>query len=304
MDDALSIDEMPSAASSRGLADLRGRAMRLARGIHRLGGLYFAQTRLIFAGHVTQGKPYAVVKPEVGTELVPLRTQCGQKTFAYFGPATTIDGQILPDARARPTILFFYGNKGSLADPHVTHLFDGLRRRLGVNVLIPEYLGYGMSTGDACEAGCYSTANAAYAHLLQRTDIDPTKIIAAGASLGGAVAIDLASRENLAGLITLITFTSMPDMARLIQPTLPIWRFIKHRFESEQKMPRVKCPSLIIHSTGDALVPYEMADRLAGACGGPVSRVKIDGAGHNSVEMLEGGGGIIYEAMKTFLSKP
>ena len=301
MDDAIEIDEMPAEAQGGVRLDLRARMTGLVHGVQRLSELYFSQTRLIFAGHVTQGEPYAVLKPEPGTELVPLWTSCGQKTCAYFGPAETIDGQIHPDAKTRPTILFFYGNKGSLADPHVTHLFDGLRRRLGVNVLIPEYLGYGMSTGNPCEAGCYSTASAAYAHLIHRADIDPTKIVAAGASLGGAVAIDLASREKLAGLITLITFTSMPDMARVIQPTIPIWRFIKHKFESERKMPRVTCPSLIIHSTGDALVPYTMADRLANACGGPVSRVRIEGAGHNTVEMLEGGGSLIYDSMQKFL---
>ena len=92
-------------------------------------------------------------------------------------------------------------------------------------------------------------------------------------------------------------------MARVVQPTLPIWRFIRHRFESERKMPRVTCPSLIVHSTGDELVPYEMADRLAAACGGSVTRLKIEGAGHSSVEILEGGGGAIYEAMTQFLAR-
>jgi fermentation-respiration switch protein FrsA (DUF1100 family) len=184
----------------------------------------------------------------------------------------------------------------------VAHVFDGLRR-IGVNVMIPEYVGYGLSTGDACEAGCYATADAAYEHLSSRHDIDPNRIVVAGASLGGAIAIDIASREpGIAGLVTLITFTSMSDMARVLQPTLPIWRFIRHKFESHRKMPRVKCPALIIHSTGDALVPYSMADRLASACGGPVTRLKIEGAGHSSVEMLEGGGNLIYDAMTNFIA--
>jgi pimeloyl-ACP methyl ester carboxylesterase len=95
----------------------------------------------------------------------------------------------------------------------------------------------------------------------------------------------------------------MPDMAKVVQPTLPIWRFIRHKFESERKMPRVTCPTLIVHSTGDELVPYTMADRLAAACGGPVTRVKIVGAGHSSVEMFEGGAGVIYEAMTKFFAR-
>ena len=137
---------------------------------------------------------------------------------------------------------------------------------------------------------------------LSRAGIDPRKIVVAGASLGGPVAIDLATRQSdIAGLITLITFTSMPDMARVVQPNVPIWRFIRHKFESEGKMPRVKCPSLIVHSTGDELVPYSMADRLSRACSGPVTRLKIEGAGHSTVEVLDGGGGAIHAAMSSFL---
>ena len=280
----------------------RSGAWSAVSGVQRLASLYFAQTGLIFPGRRTQGLAQARVHPPAGCEVVTLNTSCGQTVPALFGPATDAQGRVLPDAGTRPTILFFYGNAHHLADRNVARLFNGLRH-IGVNVLVPEYVGYGMSSGEAGEAGCYATADAAYAHLRSRADIDPSRIIACGASLGGAVAIDLASREGgIAGLITLITFTSMPDMAKVVQPSLPIWRFIRHRFDSAQKMPRVKCPALIIHSTGDALVPYAMADRLAAACGGPVSRVRIEGAGHSSVEMLEGGGNLIYDAMTRFLA--
>ena len=306
-----------AAAANRGADALRARVIALVRrrptpaslanaaaAPYRLAALYFAQTRLIFPGRRTQGQPAAAVRPAApGVELLALDTACGQRVAALFGPAASPDGATLPDAASRPTVLFFYGNGHYLANHHLAHLFDALRR-IGVNVMVPEYVGYGLSTGDACEAGCYATADAAWRHLLSRGDVDPSRIVAAGASLGGAVAIDLASREpRVAGLITLITFSSMPDMARVVQPSMPIWRFIRHKFESEAKMPRVACPTLIIHSTGDALVPYAMADRLAAACGGPVSRLKIEGAGHSSVEMLEGGGGAIYDAMTAFLAK-
>jgi fermentation-respiration switch protein FrsA (DUF1100 family) len=322
MDDAITIEELEEAGDGAATADvaepvrlnrpdllrrvtgLRDAARERAGAALRLAELYFAQTRLIFEGSRSQGQPHARLRSvPAGAEMLTLRTACGNDVAALFGRATTHDGDVLPDAATRPTLLFFYGNRGHVANSHVLHLFAALRG-IGVNVMVPEYVGYGLSTGDPCEAGCYATADAAYAHLRSRPDVDPKRIVAVGASLGGAVAIDLASRErDVAGLITLITFTSMPDMAKVIQPTLPIWRLIKHKFESERKMPRVTCPAMIVHSTGDALVPYSMSDRLARACGGPVTRVKIEGAGHSSVEMLEGGGGVIYEAMTAFLSR-
>jgi fermentation-respiration switch protein FrsA (DUF1100 family) len=313
MDDVLVSEDVPDVAENPAagwgvgarLADWIRQNPVAARvaAMRRLAELYVSQTGLIFPGRQTQGVPVSEVESRGGVELVRTKTATGDQIAALFGSAQDTTGKPLADPRSRPTMLFFYGNENHLACRNVAHVFDGLRR-IGVNVLIPEYVGYGLSTGDACEAGCYATADAAYQHLLARQDIDPSRIVVAGASLGGAVAIDLASREKgIAGLVTLITFTSMPDMARVLQPTLPIWRFIRHKFESERKMPRVKCPALLIHSTGDALVPYSMADRLASACGGPVSRLKIEGAGHSSVEMLEGGGNLIYDAMTDFVAR-
>ena len=68
-------------------------------------------------------------------------------------------------------------------------------RRLGANVMIPDYVGYGLSGGSPSEAGCYATADTAYEHLKGRKDVDPGKIVAAGWSMGGGVAVDLAARR-------------------------------------------------------------------------------------------------------------
>ena len=79
-----------------------------------------------------------------------------------FGPALTPDGRPHPNAARRPTILYFYGNGMCLKG---TAYEFGHFRRLGANVLIPEYVGYGLSGGQAGEVGCRETADAAYDHL-------------------------------------------------------------------------------------------------------------------------------------------
>src|SRR5579883_1954620 len=154
-----------------------------------LAVLFALQARMIFPGSETQGKPSSVVQPPRDAELVSLQTARGDRVVAFFGPALTPQGKPRPDAAKCPTILFFYGNAMNLSES-----LDDFRffRTLGVNVMIPEYVGYGMSGGQAGETGCQATADAAYSHLLTRKDIDPTRIIVAGWSLGGAVAIDLA----------------------------------------------------------------------------------------------------------------
>jgi len=265
----------------------------------RLTQLYFGQSGMILRGRHTHGRPCAAISPPAGVEMLRLPTPCGRRVAALFGPALSPEGQPLPDAPTRPTLLFFYGNGMYLNEtvPLMQHL-----RRIGANVLVPEYLGYGLSDGPADEKGCYATADAAWQHLLQRNDIDASLIVVGGVSLGGAVAIDLAARRReVAGCIALVTFTSIPDVARHLHPDVPIHRLIRMKFDSLAKMPSVACPLLVGHSTADALVPAWMADRLAGAAPGPVTRLVIEGANHHAAEMLEVGGGVIFAAAQSFL---
>jgi uncharacterized protein len=240
--------------------------------------VFFSQRSLIFPGSAYRGEPYYEVSAPPGTELVRLTTSTGDRIAAVFGPALTLQGKPHPQAASRPTVLYFYGNgdslKGNLAQLHEIRL-------LGVNVMIPEYVGFGMSTGTASEAGCYSTADAAYDHLLARRDIDPSKIVAAGWSLGGAVAIDLASRKPVAGLANFSTFTSMGDMAQRLYPVFPARLLLRHRFESERKMVRVTCPVLLGHGKRDTMIPFSMTERLAKAARGPVTVFFLDEAQHN-----------------------
>src|SRR5947207_11496100 len=138
-----------------------------------------------------------------------------------------------------------------------------------MNVLIPEYPGYGLSDGQASEKGCYAAAVAAYEYLVGRPDVDPSQIFVAGHSLGGAVAIDLASRRKVAGLITLSAFTTTRDMGAKVSPWLLRWAvpsvLSRCKFDNLEKMRSVSCPILLIHGTADTLVPFEMAERLAAA---------------------------------------
>jgi len=261
-----------------------------------LAMLFGLQADLIFPGSQRQGDPSTVVKPKADQELVTLQTKHGDRVVALFAPALMPDGKPHPRASACPTLLYFYGNAMSLSDAvdQVEHF-----RRLGANVMTPDYVGYGMSGGKPSESGCQSTADAALAHLLKRKDIDPTKIIAAGWSLGAAVAIDLASRSNVAGLISFCTFTSMGDMARRTLPYVPASILLRHRFENLSKIAKVKCPILIGHGRRDTLIPHSMSDQLAKACKVPSMRFSVDEAGHN--DFFSVGGEQVLDSMRTFL---
>ena len=273
------------------------RALRLAlfAYIAVLAYLYIAQTWMIFPGRSSQGETYARVVPSRGAELVELTTASGDRVAALFGPALTREGAAREDAASRPTLLFFYGNGDCLAAN--VDLFDEFRR-LGANVMIPDYAGYGMSGGEASEAGCYATADAAYDYLRARPGVDPERLFVAGWSLGAAVAVDLASRRPVEGLAIFSAFTSMADMARVLYPFLPVSWLLHHRFESEEKIAKVTCPILIGHGRLDRAIPFAMADRLEAAAGGPVTRVAVD-TDHN--DFFAGGSAAVLGPLSRLL---
>jgi hypothetical protein len=167
--------------------------------------------------------------------------------------------------------------------------------------MTPDFVGYGMSGGKASEAGCQETADAALAYLRTRPGIDPKKIVAAGWSLGGAVAIDLASREKLAGLISFSTFTSMSAMAKRNFPFLPTALLLRHRFDNQSKIAHVPCAILIGHGRRDPLIPHDMADRLATLAQAPVMRFTVEAAGHN--DFFAVGGAQVLQAMKAYIDQ-
>ena len=260
--------------------------------------LYWFQTRVIFPGADTQGQPSSQVRPQPGTELVRLETRQGDQIVALFGPALNADGKPHPGALERPTLIFFYGN-GMCLDGTLD-LIDRFRR-LGLNVIVPDYVGYGMSSGSPSEKGCRATADAVYDHVVSTLKVDQTRIIAGGWSLGGAVAIDLASRRQVSGLIAFSTFTSMVDMARRAVPFVPVSLLLQHRFESAKKIATIECPTLIGHGRADRVVPFRFGEKLAACAAGPLTTVWIDGADHG---LFHGAGGAQFDrAIADFVTR-
>ncbi|MCO5564931.1 hypothetical protein L7F22_018601 [Adiantum nelumboides] len=127
--------------------------------------------------------------------------------------------KLFPECRG-PNILFFQENAGNIA--HRLEFIGLMMQRLHCNVFMLSYRGYGDSEGFPSQHGLIKDAQAALDHLLERTDIDTTKIVVFGRSLGGAVGATLV-RNNPGKVATLIlenTFTSVLDMAGVMLPIL------------------------------------------------------------------------------------
>lgn len=208
----------------------------------------------------------------------------------------SLNGWLVKNPKAKATILFFHGNAGN-----ISHRIEKLVifNQLGLNIFIVDYRGYGKSQGRPSEEGIYKDARAAFDFLSSRPDMNNKKIIAYGESIGGAVAVDLAAKRDVAGLIVDSTFTCAKDMGKKFYPFIPPFLF-RTKFDSANKVKTIKSAKLFIHSINDEIVPFEFGQKLYEEATLPKELLKIHG-GHNS-GFLESKDQII-EKLKSFLQK-
>jgi len=187
-----------------------------------------------------------------------------------------INGWFIPAKEAKRTILFFHGNAGN-----VSHRLDKIKifHDLGLNIFIIDYRGYGKSEGAPSEAGLYLDAKAAYSYLTDNLNIIPSSIILYGESLGGAVALELATKVTASAVITEETFSNMRGIAKDTYPFMPSF-LVSDGFNSLSRIEKVDIPKLIIHSKNDEMIPFSNAQTLYNKAKNPKVLAVISGS-HN-----------------------
>ena len=210
-----------------------------------------------------------------------------------------LNGWFVPGKGRRATLLWFHGNAGNIADrvENIALFHD----RLGINIFIFDYRGYGRSEGSVSEEGTYRDAEAALAYLRSRKDVDPARIVFFGRSLGAAVAVELAIKEPCAGLILESPFTSVKEMADSAFPLFPVGFFFRTKYDALSKIKQVKVPVLILHGDRDEIVPFSMGRRIFEAANEPKTFFTIKGAGHNDTYQM--GGGAYLKALDRFIKE-
>ncbi len=183
------------------------------------------------------------------------------------------------------TVMVFNGNAGHRG--YRAGLGAQLTGR-GLSVLLVDYRGYGGNPGLPSEEGLARDARAALAYLGRRADVDPTRIVFFGESLGAAVALRLALEYPPAALILRSPFTSLVDIGRHHYPLLPVRWLLKDRYLSLERIARVRSPVLVVAGEEDDIVPIADSAALFEAAPHPKRFVAIPGVGHNDEELASG----------------
>lgn len=209
-------------------------------------------------------------------EPMPPEIEWGTVPVPEEMTVTTSDGLALHGYRwparcdRHVALVFFHGNSGNRLT--AAQLAAPLRRD-DVDLIVASYRGYGDNPGKPDEPGLYRDADA---FLAAAKTGKPEKLYVFGFSLGGAVAIEAASRSGVDGIATLGAFISLRDAAP------PIARpFVKKQYDNLAKAPALTFPWLILHGTHDEVIPLNHGENLAKAAGERALLVRLKGAPHS-----------------------
>ena len=193
----------------------------------------------------------------------------------------------LPQADPQaPALLYLHGTFRNLY--HNLPKIEALRQA-GFAILAVDYRGWGDSTAMVpSEASIHADAALGWAELKRRQG-DPARRVIYGHSMGGAVAVRLASRlkhgQDYAALLLESTFTRMPEVAS----AAGFWGRVAAsattlEFDSLSRIGAVDAPLLMLHGSADRTVPVELGRRLRDAAPAGVRWVEIAGGTHSRLQ--------------------
>ncbi|MDO6428951.1 alpha/beta hydrolase [Flavitalea sp. BT771] len=188
--------------------------------------------------------------------------------------------QFKPEGADTPkgVVLYFHGNQQNVTH-YAPYAADFTAK--GYEVWMPDYPGFGKSTGKLTEKALY--AHALIVYKLARSRWPPSQIILYGKSLGTGIAAQLASIRDCRRLILECPYYSMTSMARRYLFLYPVGSMLHYRFPTYEYLPAVTAPITIFHGTNDGVVAYSNAARLKALLKPGDEFIAIDGGGHNDL---------------------
>jgi fermentation-respiration switch protein FrsA (DUF1100 family) len=217
----------------------------------------------------------AVDRLPKGVDQVHIKTSDGERLQCYW----------IPRSDSRRVLIYFHGNAGNISHrlPDLLNL-----AQMNLNVLGVGYRGYGTSTGSPCEAGIYQDGHAALRFITSEKAFDPGQIYLLGRSIGSTVAVEIAQKQALAGVILVTPLTTARAVAKA--NGFGIFSALAgDAFNNSGKIQQLSAPLLIVHGTRDEIIPFRLGRELFDQAPAPKEFVAIEDAGHNDISFAASG---------------
>ncbi|MCX7829985.1 MAG: alpha/beta hydrolase [Acidobacteria bacterium] len=195
--------------------------------------------------------------------------------FLEAGGEAKINVWHIPNEK-RQLIIHCNGNGGNMSDRVEKY---ALLYSMGFSVIGFDYRGYGKSSGTPSEKGFYEDLRKVVSFAEQK-GYNKENIILYGESIGGGVALQIATESRFCALVLESTFTSLDEMARIYYKLFPTKLLLKYRFNNSEKINKINCPVAIMHSQEDEIVPYFMGKKLFEKANEPKIFIELK-KGHN-----------------------
>jgi uncharacterized protein len=236
--------------------------------------MYFAQESFLF-------RP-TVVAANVPWDLTLEEGKGLERSVEELNFPSELDGQVnalhFTCDSARGAILYLHGNGGN-AGICARNRNKFLAQRW--EFFIPDYRGYGKSTGPMSQAGLDADVEAAWNQLNKRYPAN--QIIIYGQSMGSGYATRLAAKHTPKLLILEAPYTSLVDVAHSQYPWLPVRWLMNYPSEALEFVDDVQCPVVVFHGDQDEVIPYAQGVEMANAAV-KGQLITLPGQGHKHVQ--------------------
>ena len=229
--------------------------------------LYYMQDRFLFHPQkISRGKYDLGMKHE----LLTIPVSESETVAVVKFPAAT--------SPSKGLVIYFHGNK-----INVEHYaaFASIFNKAGYEVWMPDYPGFGLSTGEITEQGLYDLGFEVrkMADKKYRSD----SIIIYGKSLGSAIASYVAANTKNKMLILESTYYDMPEVMFDFAPLYPTSRMSKYKFPVNSFLQEVKDPVVIFQGTDDWITRFSNAEMLMPALKPGDKFIAIENGSHNDL---------------------
>lgn len=247
-----------------------------------IAGTYaFLFAFVLFFQDVVANQTSSFFQPKgISTEAAQSFVSPSIDTLTLDAPdGTRLKGWLIKNApEVKAPLILYFGGSGSEASEMIPYV----KNLPGWSIALVNYRGFGQSEGNPSHSTVLDDATLSYDTLIKRADIDVSRVVVMGYSLGTGVAVSLASQRPVRGVILVSPYDHWSLVGVNDSPIFkPIEGVMKPYFNSIAFAPMLKIPMLCLVGEKDTFIPPALSRNLTRLWGGKTTVIEYPGEDHS-----------------------